>query len=122
MAASAPEIAAGWFVLYLQHGLLPSLQVLLGLYSAAAGHQFTMRRPWTKKGVEGAVWGGIVCVVGAEISGLVSWFRRSSDAASFRYYLVGIGDTLLMTALWSAPLCATVWFLRGDYVGEAFEE
>ena len=122
LAASEPEVASSGFVLYLQHGLLPSLQVLLGVYSVAAGHHFTMLRSWARKGVEGAVWGGIACVVVVEISGLIAWFRRSSDSASFLYYLVGIGDTLLMSALWLAPLGVLVLFLRGELICDAFDD
>ncbi|HEY6871184.1 MAG TPA: zinc-ribbon domain-containing protein [Geobacteraceae bacterium] len=108
--------------LYLGHGLLPTLQVLLGIYTVAAGSQFLKLRPWARKGVEAAAWGGIVHVAGRQLAKLIEWLRISSDSASFLYYFSGIADALLMTAIWSVPLLAAVWYLRGDDIGEAFEE
>ena len=40
----------GPFKLYLTHGLLPTLQSLLGMYTAMAGSQFLKMRPWPEKG------------------------------------------------------------------------
>src|SRR6266567_4649118 len=116
------EEPPGPVALYLTRGLLPTLQVLLGLYAAAAGSQFLQLRPWARKGVEVAAWGGIAFAVGCEVADLTAWIRRSSGSASFSYYLVGVADTLLMAAIWSAPLVVTILYLRGDTIGEAFEE
>lgn len=112
----------GSVALYLTRGLLPTLLVLVGLYAAAAGSQFLQLRPWTRKGVEAAAWGGIAYAVGCEVADLIAWIRRSSSSASFTYYLVGVADTILMAAIWSAPLVLTILYLRGDTIGEAFEE
>ncbi len=120
--ASEYEEPPGPVALYLTRGLLPSLLALLGLYAAAAGSQFLQLRAWARKGVEVAAWAGIAFAVGCEVADLTAWIRRSSSSASFTYYLVGFADTILMAAIWSAPLIVTILYLRGDTISEAFEE
>ena len=119
--ASEYEEPPGPVALYLTRGLLPTLQVLLGLYAAAAGSQFLKLRSWARRGVEVAAWGGIAYAVGCEVADLIAWIRRSSSSASFTYYLVGFADAILMAAIWSAPLVVTILYLRGDTISEAFE-
>lgn len=126
--ARAPAVATelaeppGPVRLYLGRGLLPTLQVLLGVYAVAAGSQFLKMRPWSRKGVEAAAWGSIVYAAVCQLAKLIDWLRISSDGASFVYYFAGFGDALLMTAIWSLPLLAVIWYLRGDTIGDAFEE
>ncbi len=108
--------------LYLGHGLLPTLQFLLGVYAVVAGSQFLKMRPWSRRGVEAAAWSGIAYAAVRELAKLVEWVRISSDSASFLYYFAGIADALLMTAIWTLPLLAAIWYLRGDAIAEAFEE
>jgi predicted Zn finger-like uncharacterized protein len=120
--ASEYDEPPGRGMLYLTHGLLPTLQMLLGLCAAAAGSQFLKLRPWARKGAEAAVWGGIAYAAGCEVANLVAWVRRSSSSPSFAYYLAGVADALLMTAIWCAPLVVTILYLRGDTISEAFEE
>ena len=109
-------------MLYLTRGFLPTVQILLGFYAAVAGSQFLKMRPWARKGAEGAAWSGVAYAALCEVAGLIAWIRRSSSSASFAYYLVGVADTLMMTAIWSAPLVLTILYLRGDTITEAFEE
>ena len=120
--ASEYEDPPGPVALYLTRGLLPTLQVLLGLYTAAAGTQFLKLQSWARKGMEVAAWCGIAFAVGWEVADLIAWIRRSSSSASFTYYLVGFADTILMAAIWSAPLAVAILYLRGDTIVEAFEE
>lgn len=122
VAASEFAEPPGPVRLYLGYGLVPTLQVLVGIYAVVAASQFLKMRSWARKGVEAAAWSGIVYGVGRQLAKLIEWLRISSDDASFLYYFAGIGDALLMTAIWSVPLLAAVWYLRGDDIGEAFEE
>ena len=121
-ASSGLAEPSGPVRLYLGHGLLPTLQVLLGVYAVAAGSQFLKMRQWSRRGVEAAAWSGIAYAAVRELAKLVEWLRISSDSASFLYYFAGIADALLMTAIWTLPLLAAIWYLRGDAIGEAFEE
>ena len=116
------EEPPGPFMRYGIHGLFPTLQILLGLYMTGAGVLFLKMHPLSRKGVEAAAWGGLVCAVGVQIADTVGWFRRSSGVPSFFYYFTGIMNALLMTALWSAPFVAALWFLQGEVMDKAFEE
>jgi predicted Zn finger-like uncharacterized protein len=116
------EEPPGAFTVYCSHGLSPTLQALLGVYTVVAGVMFLKMRSLSRKLIEAAVWGGITCVVGFQIADLVGWFRRSSGVPSFFYYFTGIMNALLMTAVWSAPLFAALWFLQGEAIDKAFEE
>jgi hypothetical protein len=53
---------------------------------------------------------------------MFGWIRRSSSSASLMYYLVGLADSMLMAALWSAPLLAAIWYLRRDVIRDEFPE
>jgi predicted Zn finger-like uncharacterized protein len=122
--AASPDFVEppGAVRLFVEHGFLPTLRMLLGGYTVVAGSQFLKLRSWARKGTEAAVWGGVVYVFGWQLIKLVEWLRISSDSASFLYYFAGIADALLMTVVWSVPLLAAVWYIRGDDIGEAFEE
>jgi hypothetical protein len=87
-----------------------------------AGVMFLKMRSWSRKGIEAAAWGGLAYAVGVQIADLVGWFRRSSGVPSFFYYFTGIMNALLMTAIWSAPFVAALWFLQGEAMDKAFEE
>ena len=117
-----PEIEEppGPFRLYLIHGLLPTLQALLGMYTAMAGSQFLKMRPGARKGLEAAAWSGIVFAVASELVNLIASIRRASSSPSFWYYLVEFIGFILMTTLWTVPLLAAVWYLRRDVITDAF--
>ena len=110
-----PEIEPpGPFRLYLTHGLLPTLQALLGMYTVMAGSQFLKMRPGAGKGLEAAAWSGIAFAVASGLVELIAAIRMASSSPSFWYYLVHFIWFLLMTTLWTVPLLAAVWFLRRD--------
>jgi hypothetical protein len=101
----------GPFKLYLTHGLLPTLQALLGAYTAMVGSQLLKLRPWAIKGLEAAAWSGIVVAVINELAELIAAISREVSP-SFSYYLAYFISFILWTALWTLPLSAVVWYLR----------
>ena len=117
-----PEIEEppGPFRLYLTHGLLPTLQALVGMYAAMAGSLFLKMRPGARKGLEAAAWSVIAFAVASELVNLIASIRRASSSPSFMYYLVEFIGFILMTALWTVPLLAAVWFLRRDVITDTF--
>ncbi len=121
-AAGQIDEPPGAFSLFLTHGLAPLMQVLLGIGGAAAGTAFAKMRPGAGKLLETAAWCGVAYVVAGEAASLVSWVRRSSDSASLVYYLIGFADSVLMAALWSAPLLAAIWYMRRDVITDEFRE
>ena len=114
-----PPTALG---LYLSHGFAPILMVIMGFYFLVAGSQFLRMRPWARKAMEAASWLGIVFVTGRELANMVAAFRRASSDAAIQYYLVEFAGFILMTACWSAPLIAVIWYLRRDLFRDAFGE
>ena len=120
-AAAIPEIEQppGPFSLYLTHGLLPTLQALLGMYTTMAGSQFLKMRPWAGKGLVAAAWSGIPFAVASELVNLIASIRRASSSPSFWYYLVEFIGFILMAAFWTVPLLAAVWFLRRYVIADA---
>jgi hypothetical protein len=100
--------------LYLTHGLLPTLQALVGMYAALAGALYLKMWRGSRKGLEVAVWSGIAFAVASELGNLITSISRASSSPSFMYYLVEFIGFILMTALWTVPLLAAVWFLRRD--------
>lgn len=117
-----PEVEdpPGPFRLYLTHGLLPTLQALVGMYAAMAGSLFLKMRPGARKGLEAAAWSGIAFAVASELVNLIASIRRASSSPSFWYYLVEFIGFILMAALWTVPLLAAVWFLRRHVITDAF--
>jgi len=101
------------FRLYLTHGLLPTLQALLGMYTAVAGARFLKMRPGARKGLEAAAWSGIALAVASELVNLIASIRRAFTP-SFGYCLIQFIGFILMTTLWTLPLLAAVWYLRRD--------
>jgi predicted Zn finger-like uncharacterized protein len=116
------EEPPGAFMTYCLYGLSPTLQALLGVYAVVAGAMFLKMHSRSRKLIEAAAWGGIAYAVGVQIADLVGWFRRSSGVPSFFYYFTGIMSALLLTAVWSAPFLAALWFLQGEAIDKAFEE
>ncbi|HLO27294.1 MAG TPA: zinc-ribbon domain-containing protein [Geobacteraceae bacterium] len=116
------EVPPGTFMLFLTYGLASLLQTALGLFVIAAGTCFAKMKTGARKLLEAAAWCGVAYVAGSEAASLVSWFRRSSGASSITYYLVGFADSVLMAALWSAPLLAAIWYVRSDAITDIFEQ
>jgi len=116
-----PEDRPGSIKIFFVHGLLPTLQLILGIYMAVAGSQLLKMQTWARKGVEYAAWSGVAYVVISEAYELAGWIHRSSSSGSFLYYFLGVIDTLLMISLWSAPLLAAIWYMRRESIDEAFK-
>jgi hypothetical protein len=106
--------------LYLTHGLLPTLQALLGIFTAMAGSQYLKMRPGAGKRLEAAAWSGIAFAVVSELDNLIASIKRASSSPSFWYYLVQFIGFILMTAVWTVSLLAAVWFLRRYVNTDAF--
>ena len=111
-AIAENEGTPGPFRLYLTHGLLPTLQALLGVYTAMAASQFLKMRPWAGKGLEAAAWSGIAFAVASEVVELIAAIGRASGSTSFWYYLIYFISFILMATIWTVPLLAAVWYLR----------
>lgn len=120
--AAQDEDQPGTFMLFLTYGLAPLLQTALGLFAMAAGTAFAKMKAGARKLLETSAWCGVVYVAGSEAADLVSWFRRSSGASSIIYYLVGFAGSVLMAALWSAPLLAAIWYMRRDAITDHFQD
>jgi len=112
----------GPFKFFISYGLQPFVQMLLGLFVLVAAYQFLKMRPGARRLLEASTWCGVVFVVGSEAANMFGWIGRSSSDASISYYLVGLADSMLMAALWSAPLLAAVWYLRRDVIRDEFPE
>jgi hypothetical protein len=112
--AAIPEIEQppGPLSLYLTYGLVPTLQALLGMYTAMAGSRFLQMRPGAGKMLEAAAWSGIAFAVVSGLVNMIASIKRASSSPSFWYYLVDFIGFILMTACWIVPLLAAVWFLR----------
>ncbi len=117
-----PENVPGGFKIFLMNGLTPSLGVLFGVASALCAAQFLQLRSWSRKALEWLSWGALGFSIIYEAIGLVGWVRRSSSAATFGYYFVGVITSMLMMLLWVAPLLALLWFLRNELITSAFDE
>ncbi len=117
-AAVLPELedTPGPFRLYLTHGLIPTLQALVGMYTVTAGSLYLKMRPGSRKWLEAAAWSGIAFAVASELANLIASISRASSSPSFMYYLVEFLGFILMTAFWIVPLLAAVWFLRRDVI------
>ena len=120
--ASTPGDHPGLFKGFLFLGFFPTFRILLGVFAFGAGSEFMKMRPWTRKGLEIAAWGGIGYVVLNEVAKMLGWFSRSSGSASFFYVFAGMVDALLMIPLWSAPLLMIIWYLHGDTIAGIFKE
>lgn len=110
-----PEIEEppGPFRLYLTNGLRPTLQALLGMYTAMAGSQFLKMRPGARKGLEAAAWSGIAFAVASELVNLIASIRRASSSPAFWYCLVDeFIRFILMATFWTVPLLSAVWYLQ----------
>jgi len=105
---------------YLTHGLLPTLQVLLGVFTAMAGSQYLKMRSGAGKRLEAAAWGGIAFAVVSELDNMIASIKRASSSPSDWYYLVQFIGFILMTAVWTVLLLAAVWFLRRYVNTDAF--
>jgi hypothetical protein len=105
---------------FVSFGLRPLLGIILGFCTLLAVHQFLKMRPEGRRLLEASAWGGVVFVIGSEALDMYGWVRRSSSSASLMYYLVGLADSMLMAALWSAPLLAAIWYLRTDSIRDEF--
>jgi predicted Zn finger-like uncharacterized protein len=116
------EDVPGPYKLFIYYGLQPLVQMLLGLFGILATYQFLKMRPGARRLVEASAWSGVVFVVGSEVANMLGWVSRSSSSASFLYYLVGLTDSLLKAAFWSAPLLAAIWYLRRDVIRDEFPE
>jgi hypothetical protein len=112
--AAIPELyrPPGPLSLYLTHGLLPTLQALLGIFTAMAGSQYLKMRPGAGKRLEAAAWSGIVFAVVSELDNMIASITWTSSSPSFWYYLVQFIGFILTLAFWTVPLLAAVWFLR----------
>jgi hypothetical protein len=116
------EDIPGPFMFFLSYGLQPLLRVLIGLFVLGAAYLFLKMRPGARKLLEAAAWSAIAFVVISESFNMFGWIKRSSGSASLLYYLVGLSDSMLMVALWSAPLLGAVWYLRSDAIRDEFPE
>lgn len=102
--------------------VFPGVQILLAAATIVVALFFLRLRPWARKGLEYLSWGGISYLALAELVSLFNWIRRSPDGSSFLYYFIGVVTTLVMLAIWVAPLLGAIWFLRDERIGGAFEE
>ena len=117
-AAGFPDVedTPGPFRLYLTNGLLPTLQALVGMYAAVAGYRYLKMLPRARKWLEAVAWSGIAFAVASELVNLIASIRRASSSPSVMYYLVEFIGFILMTAFWTVPLLAVIWFLRRNVI------
>jgi len=102
--------------------VFPVALILFGAVAIIVAVCFLRLLPWARRGLEICAWGGLAYVAGDQLVSLAYWIRRSSSDATILYYVIGVVSTLVMLALWAAPFLAAIWFLRGDLVGDLFEE
>ena len=106
--------------LYLTHGLLPTLQALVGMYAAMAGSLDLKVRPGAGKRLEAAAWSCIALAVTSELLNFIVSIGRASSSPSSMFYLVEFIGFIMMTAFWTVPLLAVVWFLRRRVIAGRF--
>ncbi|RII26700.1 MAG: hypothetical protein CXR31_09830 [Geobacter sp.] len=102
--------------------VLPVIRILLSAVTVVVAVCFLRRLPRSRVWMEMCVWGGLVCVILDQLVSLLNWILRSSTDATIGYYSIGAMSMLVMLVLWGAPFLAAVWFLRGDLVGDLFDE
>ncbi|GFE57925.1 zinc-ribbon domain-containing protein [Geobacter sp. AOG1] len=102
--------------------VFPVVQILFGAVTICVAACFLRLLPWARRGLEICAWGWLAYVAGDQLVSLVNWVQRSSSDATILYYFIGVMSMLVMLALWSVPFLAAIWFLRGDLVGDLFEE
>jgi predicted Zn finger-like uncharacterized protein len=103
-------------------GFLPWVTTLFGLVLASVAGQFLRRAPWGRKGLALCAWTGLVVVLIHQAAGLVAWLGTAASSTGVSYYLAGILNALLMTALWGAPFILLRWFLEHDMILQEFPE
>lgn len=107
-------------MVFLTYGLLPIVQLCLGVLALIFSSQYLKLRAWARDCLEKTCWAGFAVALIYEITMFVLYVRKSSSGAGFGYYAVGVIDMLLMTALWSAPILVAVRFLREQKGSDIF--
>jgi hypothetical protein len=103
-------------------GFLPWLLTLFSVSLIGAASQFLMLRNWARTGLVGCAWAGLAVAVIYETASFINWARVSSSTPSLSFYAVGVISSLFMMALWSAPFCALLWYLKSDVIIREFPE
>ncbi|KAF0216827.1 MAG: Zinc finger-domain-containing [Geobacteraceae bacterium] len=105
---------------FFTYGLLPGVQLCLGLFALVFAGQYLKLRSWARDCLEKTFWAGLAVAFIYEITMLVIFVRKSSSGAGFGYYAVGVMDMLLMLVLWSAPVLVAIRFLREQKGSDIF--
>ncbi len=104
--------------LFLNHGLLPVLRAIFGIYILAAAAQLLQLRSWARGGLEVACWLGMAWIIVDQVVELLGWIKRGSDQAG-SYYTVGVVSAILMMVIWLVPVAVVTSFLRGKVIRKA---
>ena len=102
--------------------VMPTLRILLSVVTVVVAAIFLKRIPKSRQWLEMCAWGWLACVILDQLVSLLNWILRSSSDATIGYYLIGVMNMLVMLVLCGAPFLAAIWFLRGDLIGDLFEE
>lgn len=104
---------------FFRFGFLPWLFTLFGTLFSLVARRFQLLRINARKQMQVAAGAGIVVCAAYETAQFFSWIRIA-EAPSFHYYAVGLGDSVLRTALFSLPFLALLWYLRTKAVVREF--
>lgn len=102
--------------------VMPAVRILLGVVTVVVAAAFLKMIPKSRQWLEMCVWGWLACVILDQVVSLLNEILRSSSDASIGHYSIVVMYMLVMLVLWGAPLLAAIWFLRGDLIGDLFEE
>jgi predicted Zn finger-like uncharacterized protein len=105
--------------LFLTTGLIPSLQLLVGIFALAASTGFLLLKPWGRSALDCAARVGIGLAVVSETWDLAGWISRGGGGG-LGYFAVGIASYLMMLALWGVPLVFLARYLRGREIRKLF--
>jgi hypothetical protein len=104
---------------FFRFGFLPWLFSVFGALFFLVARRFQLLRINARKQMQMAAGAGIVVGAAYETAQFFSWMRLA-ETPSFHYYVVGLGDSLLRTGLFSVPFLALLWYLRSKAVVREF--
>ncbi len=107
--------------IFFRLGFLPWLFTLFGSTLLAAAGRFLLMRDHARKEMQMAAWAGVGVCAAYETAEFISWVRMFSSP-SLLYCAAGLASSLLMTALWSLPFLALLWYLQSEAIVRQFPE
>jgi uncharacterized protein YbaR (Trm112 family) len=107
---------------FVRLALLPWLTTLYAIALAVVADRFLRRAPWGRRGLALCAWAGLAVVSIHQAAGFFTWVKIAASSSGILYYLTGIVNALLMTALWGAPFLLLRRALEHDAILAEFPD